>query len=328
MLTDQEVKHRIQEVITGKRLFHYTENNSNKFFLFVMPTEQDKLHAEIAYQEAFLRGISEGIATRKEMVIMMAEQGLISQRDQEKYNFYIQEIKLQKTIRSRTRSQIQVGEASRKIRIYERLTRQIEDERSAYLMHTADSHADQARTLYLIQKGVCSMDAQPTWGNEEAFMEEPDGILQHDVTMEFLKFNRGFSESVLRYMARHYEWRVLWKSAKNTSNELFPGPITHWNANQVLLVYWSDFYDFVYQHPNKPTDEVIEVDEQLDLWLESELHRKVGEQEGAISSSVDAKSGTKTTKFNVQEGYRVVTREELEREKQAKERLGIDGGKR
>ncbi|WP_124118456.1 hypothetical protein [Paenibacillus xylanexedens] len=38
--------------------------------------------------------------------------------------------------------------------------------------------------------------------------------------------------------------------------------------NQVALVFWSTFYDNIFEHPERPDNKTIENDDLLDRWVE------------------------------------------------------------
>lgn len=65
------------------------------------------------------------------------------------------------------------------------------------------------------------------------------------------------------------EWRARWNASTKTGSPLFDGPTTDWNINQVALVYWSSFYDNIYEHPERPEAKIINNDDLLDKWVES-----------------------------------------------------------
>jgi hypothetical protein len=64
------------------------------------------------------------------------------------------------------------------------------------------------------------------------------------------------------------EWRARWKASTKTGSPLFEGPTVDWNINQVALVFWSNFYDNIFEHPERPEQRIIENDDLLDRWVE------------------------------------------------------------
>jgi hypothetical protein len=64
------------------------------------------------------------------------------------------------------------------------------------------------------------------------------------------------------------EWRARWKASTKTGSPLFEGPTVDWNINQVALVFWSNFYDSIFEHHERPSQKVIDNDDLLDRWVE------------------------------------------------------------
>lgn len=64
------------------------------------------------------------------------------------------------------------------------------------------------------------------------------------------------------------EWRARWRAATKTGSPLFEGATTDWNINQVALVFWSNFYDNIFEHPERPDQKTIDNDDLLDKWVE------------------------------------------------------------
>ncbi|MDP5273660.1 hypothetical protein [Chengkuizengella axinellae] len=62
--------------------------------------------------------------------------------------------------------------------------------------------------------------------------------------------------------------------------------------NQVALAFWSNFYDNIFDHPERPSKDVVDNDELLDQWVEEQA-KKMEErtnknaQGGKTSSAYD-----------------------------------------
>lgn len=86
----------------------------------------------------------------------------------------------------------------------------------------------------------------------------------------------------MRYLARGSgrvgaEWRSLWEVAKATNTPIFDGPIIDWDINKRALCWWSEFYDKVFDHPERPDRYIIEDNDSLDEWIEQQ-HKKSEEE--------------------------------------------------
>lgn len=67
-----------------------------------------------------------------------------------------------------------------------------------------------------------------------------------------------------RTLARSQKWRNYWSCNKNN---IFDKSTIEWTDEQQTLVLMSRMYDSVYEHPECPSDKIIEDDDMLDGWL-------------------------------------------------------------
>jgi hypothetical protein len=74
----------------------------------------------------------------------------------------------------------------------------------------------------------------------------------------------GLSVSDYRRIAKSDLWRSLWNVGKTN---IFKNAVSEWTEEQLTIVSYSMMYDSVYEHPEKPTDNVINDDDMLDGWM-------------------------------------------------------------
>jgi hypothetical protein len=74
----------------------------------------------------------------------------------------------------------------------------------------------------------------------------------------------GLSVSDYRKIAKSDLWRSLWNVGKTN---IFKNAVSEWTEEQLTIVSYSMMYDSVYEHPEKPTDNVISDDDMLDGWM-------------------------------------------------------------
>lgn len=65
-------------------------------------------------------------------------------------------------------------------------------------------------------------------------------------------------------IARSQLWRSYWNSNKDN---IIPGSVSEWTDDQRTLINISKMYDSVYEHPECPSDTVIEDEDLLDGWM-------------------------------------------------------------
>lgn len=71
----------------------------------------------------------------------------------------------------------------------------------------------------------------------------------------------------IRYIARNSPWRAMWTVGKKSGN-LFPdSKVSTYTSSQQMLAHYSIMYDNIYEHPESPTEKIIEDDHALDGWM-------------------------------------------------------------
>jgi len=318
-LADQEVKHRIGEIIGGKRLFHLQCSELNDLFIFTMPSPQAKLKADLIYDATFMQAVEREIPTRREMERMQHEAGVISSKDFKRIQSLEESVKTLKLMRSRSRSQKQVTELEMRITVKENLLIQIRQQHEKYYYHTAEAKAEQEKTVYLIRLGILSFDEKPYWSSLEEFKKDKRQLAQSILIREYLDFARGYDTKTIRFIARNKEWRIFWKACTKTGSPLFEGPVTSWDINKLLLTYWSDFYESIMGHPNSPLEEVINDDYKCDQWVEDQMRQVMSQDDGDITQK--SEGGKVKVTRHVNEPYRVVTQKEFDAEQAEKAKI-------
>ena len=110
-------------------------------------------------------------------------------------------------------------------------------------------------------------------------------------------------------------WRSYWTSSKNGAS-LFVGSVSEWSDDQRVLASMSRMYDNVYEHPECPSDQVIEDDDMLDGWMILQrrlvdaqkkktavdaLHPKLRNAQEVFIMTNDSQEAEEIKSFNTQE---------------------------
>lgn len=126
---------------------------------------------------------------------------------------------------------------------------------------TVEGVAGLAKQRFLI--GSC---INPNW-DEINFWESNDNLI--DKVMESYVDSR-IIETEFREIARTDPWIRTWSACKNP-RDIFGVHTIDLNDEQRNLVAWSILYDNVLDHPERPSEDVIEDDDRLDGWI---LHQR------------------------------------------------------
>lgn len=73
------------------------------------------------------------------------------------------------------------------------------------------------------------------------------------------------SASSIRELARSDMWKSYWSCSNK--DKVFPKPPCEWSDEQRALVNLSKMFDSVYEHPECPSEQVIDDEDALDGWM-------------------------------------------------------------
>jgi hypothetical protein len=107
-------------------------------------------------------------------------------------------------------------------------------------------------------------------------MELTDGMLRQ-VIVSCIVSKKYASKDILRELAKRPEIRNIWNVCKSTGSPLFKGYVTEWNALQMRLIFWLNYYSSIEGAYNKPPEWIIRNDEHIDTWMKNQV--KESEQE-------------------------------------------------
>jgi len=210
---------------------------------------------------------------------------------------------------------IKKKKAEKELEVTRKSIKNIRDVKNNIFSLSAESRAEEVMRRYLVMMSTENIKEKSYWLTEEDFLKETNIDLIYHLAIEYYK-NNIFNESILRKIARSPEWRVKWNASKNGAN-LFGRPIPEWSDMQNWLVYWSQFYDFIYDSYERPSDVIIDDDNSCDSW--------VRDQNKKIKNSSQSKDknlfGNKRaiTKQDHQEQFVMVQKDDSEVIKQVQE---------
>jgi hypothetical protein len=139
------------------------------------------------------------------------------------------------------------------------------------------SVAENARWAWLISKCVSMYD-------NSSF---PQDRFDHNTLLDLYRDNL-VPHRHIRKLARGDTWRQIWNASKKTHN-LFNRPAIDLSSEQLTLISYSSMYDNVHEHPEAPSDEIVNDDYCLDGWFiiqkrKHEKNKKANEVENIIKN--------------------------------------------
>ena len=180
-----------------------------------------------------------------------------------------------------------------------------------FLTHTLEGYASSIKNEHIICETLLK-------NNKKVFNTKLSGssssyVLFNDIVNEINKFTIQIES--FKKLARSHMWRSYWTSAKNGAS-LFVGSVSEWSDDQRVLASMSRMYDNVYEHPECPSDQVIEDDDMLDGWMILQrrlvdvqkkkaavdaLHPKLRNAQEVFIMANDSQEAQEIKSFNTQE---------------------------
>ena len=267
-LTYEEVENNLLKIFTG---IEYISVNK-KFLILKQPTNKIKQLANLEYQAVYEKAIKCGMLSKEELQKVIDKRNLFTQDDKNKIKKLQGQLDAQGVLLSKT-TRIKANQ-DRILGVIKRLKGEIlkiEAKGRSAMMLSAENKAEEGRTFNVCSKCVYKEDGALYWSSYKDALNETDLEFKDSVLLKFIMFYGGVRTSIIRETARHNLWRIRYINSQKTSEQLFGVPTSDYTTDQLNLVYWSNFYQNVYEMlpEDRPSDIIIEDDDALDAYLKS-----------------------------------------------------------
>ncbi len=122
----------------------------------------------------------------------------------------------------------------------------------------------------------------------EYLLNDPLNI---DVVSVYYYRTGNIPEKDLREISRTDPGRLYISTAKEMSMPLFNCSASEMTEKQKIFVFWSKIYSWVYEHTERPSDDIINNDEKFDAWYAAQA-RKIKSETNKNSLNKVAGSGS------------------------------------
>ena len=272
----------LNRVETGKIFL----NINNSIYSMHTPNKEQRAISELVYRETFDDSKYSELITREQVKILLERKGVWSSQDDKAlkdYQKYLEDLKIN-LYESLYNMQVQSQLRKRIKALKDGINKSYAKKFS--LDHiTLESHAETARDEFLVALTIKDSNNNYVY-NYENWSKIDNYILQR--FLNFISSNIITTEEY-REIARTEPFRSKWSLFKQ---DLFSSQ--EFSAEQLTLCMYARMYDNVYEHPEKPTDEVIEDDDMLDGWFakqnrEAKKSREQKELDGMMGGKVNSK---------------------------------------
>lgn len=300
-LSYEEVTNTILRIATNKNILKVDNGSKKVWLVFNQPDNLIKLRALSVYDEAYADALKDGLLPSNELEELLKSRNIFTEEDQSKVNDIESRLKGQRAILAKT-TKIKARK-ERLIKIINDLEYEVNEikyKKYSKMVMSAEVKADEYKHGFICSQCVHYSDEKKCWESFEDFMLETKLGFKDNVVSEFLKFYNGVDTSSIRYIARHGLWRIQYMNSQKISDPLFGVPISQYSNDQLNLVYWSSYYQNIYEMlpEDKPSDLIIEDDAALDAYMESYYDER-NREDASRRSKKD--SGGKLSAFDKEE---------------------------
>lgn len=265
-----EIEKEIRKILWGKSIVSAKDcNGQSKTYVLRSLTMSEMNYLDFIYDQCFNESIESGLLSKEELDFFYKNNEIWTDEDEQELKDLKKEIAKQKGLKSKLKAN------KTKIKILSNKIKKLEDKLSNMIAYkqdldscSAEKHAEEISNRHMIHLSATDKFGKRLWEEDEDFLNCTDEKLIYNLTINYYK-NNFLSDKQLRKIARSGVWRYRWSASKN-GESLFGKPISEWTSVQNHLVYWSQYYDYIYENPDRPDDATIEDDDSIDRWMENE----------------------------------------------------------
>lgn len=276
----------IDIIVSAKYYVKVLKDSEEVILCLIHSYCDDRLYSEFVYESSYDEAIKIGLLPQVELEEIIKKRGLITDRDRQREEELTKQINGLETLFSKMRFAKDKKEKVREN--INKLNSELLELRlkfNKFQSLTAESISNEAKINYLCWSSCYTKPGiSRYWNTYLGFDLEKDLNFKSAVVSEALKLLIGFSEKTLRKLARSSEWRIRYMSSIKATFPLFSRKPEDYTKDQIALMYWSNFYQNVYEmlSDDRPSNDIIENDTLLDAYMEK--YYKELEQDRLVSS--------------------------------------------
>ena len=169
-----------------------------------------------------------------------------------------------------TRRQIKANITETRVEI-----EKLEDTKHSLDYLTVKGYASIIQNQYILSKTVNSFDNKLAFSNLDTTNYSLLNIIQYSLNENIITIEQ------YKELARNEPWVSMWRVSKN---DIFPLKGVQLSIEQRNLILYSQMYDNIHEHPEAPSEEVINDSDALDGWMISQKRERDSKK---MESSID-----------------------------------------
>jgi len=273
-MTDADLELLLYRVLSGKILFTY----KNEQYELRTPTIEVRYRAQLIYDNIINDEKYNDWIRSEDLDNMLISLGLWSKDT----NNIIKDIE-KKMERSKVDMYLsaslsdKVKKIKKSLSEYRNQLNKIIDYKSDLFSHTLEGYASSIKNEYILCNTLFKNNIRVF--PKQVSSDQASYVYFNDLVTEVNKQNIGIDS--YKQLARSSMWRSYWNCNKE---KVFNKAVCDWTDDQRTTVSVTRMYDNIYDHPECPSDNIIEDDDMLDGWI---IHQREKNQKAKKQAQID-----------------------------------------
>lgn len=266
----RDISMKISQILWG-RSFVDVEDGSEATHTLVLRSLsiRENNYLNFLYEKELDRSMQSGILTQDQLRRLFYAYGAWGDEENEKRENLKKELTILSNQLKRSEFHtLKKKKIKKRIEQIEREINELNQQELTLFSVSAENRSEEIKRRFMVQMFTETIEEKPLWSNREEFLNIDDVQFVNNLVVAYYK-NNIYSEKELREIARSPEWRFRWVAAKH-GEQLFGRPISEWSEMQNMLVYWSEYYDGIYESTDRPPEYIIEDDVLCDQWVKNQ----------------------------------------------------------
>jgi len=277
-MNSEQVEQKIRQILFGKAITDISDQSGyEQIFIIRSLTGKEDALVLYAHQKALQEGRKNGLITQAELKREFKQRGLWTDREEAELESYKQEIsRLKNALPDFKFQKAKWHQINNRLKRVQEDLANLEKIRRELFMPALEYRAQEIKFRKIAFFCLETIDENSFW-TSQSFDDWEDFIFVNNVVDAYARVFM-VNEPTIREIVRSGQWRFRWLGTKNGA-DLFGKPACEWSDAQNALIYWSLYYDMVFDDPDCP-HELINDDDHLDRWMrrqrkERELRKDV-----------------------------------------------------
>ncbi len=296
----QDVEEILEGILNNRKLVKVEDPDTTDFIVFSYPEAEEILHSRYIRQRALLEAQKEGLPSVEDITKMLSDREVVTEGDKQQLKDLEEKVVAQRRLLQITKISGRRKPIEEAIERYIKEIDELQAKGDNYYYLSQERKADEESMLYLTWAASGSVDGGKYWESFKDFENETKLFFRSEVIQAFSIFNRGLPTKTIRYISRHSLWRIRYVAALKTGGPLFTRGLEDLTPDQINLLYWSNYYQSIYEMmpDDQPEDDVIKDDEALDQHMEAYFKRRQEDRNEGKVKRRGAASGKKLSAWD------------------------------